>query len=81
MALFQPILFVFKPDFDHGMMACHDMFDMFSLTCLACDMGRGTVFQSTFFIVKPDFDRAHSRSIPPKIVHPAAQMCTPGDTD
>ena len=31
--------FVFKPDFNHGMLTCHDMFDMFSLTCLACNMG------------------------------------------
>ena len=37
--VFQPNSFVFKPDFDHGMLACHDMFDMFSLTCLSCDMG------------------------------------------
>ena len=32
------------------------MFDMFSLTCLSCDMGRGTVFHPTFFNFNPDFD-------------------------
>ena len=46
--LFSLFFFVFKSDFDHGMMTCRDMFDMFSLTCLACNMWRGTVFQSTF---------------------------------
>ena len=35
--VFQPTLFLFKPDFDHGMKTCNDMFDMFSSTCLSCD--------------------------------------------
>ena len=44
--VFQPIFF-FKPDFDQGMLACHDMFDMVSFTCLLCDMGmcRGRVWE------------------------------------
>ena len=51
MTLFSANFFVSKLDFDHGMMTCRDMFDMFSLTCLSCDMGRGTF--SAYFV---DFD-------------------------
>ena len=46
--VFQPTFF-FKPDFDHGMMACHDMFDMFLLTCLSCDIGAWHCFSAYFF--------------------------------
>ena len=49
MALFFSLLFFFKPDFDHGMLACHDMFDMFSLTCLSCDIGAWHCFSAYFF--------------------------------
>ena len=56
MALFQPIPFVFKPDFDHTMLACHDMFDMFPLTCLSCDKGAWHFFKPTFIVFKLDFN-------------------------
>ena len=38
------------------MMTCRDMFDMFSLTCLSCDMGAWHFFQPNFFVSKLDFD-------------------------
>ena len=39
---------VFNPDFDHGMMTCRDMFDMFSLTCLSCEKGAWHIFRQFF---------------------------------
>ena len=57
MAPFSANFFLFKPDFDLGMMTCHDMFDMFSLTCLSCDMGAWHCFSAYFcFVFNPDFD-------------------------
>ena len=61
MALCQPIFFVFKPDFDHGMLACHDMFDMFSLTCLSCDMGAWHFYYRGTFIIQQDM--AHTGTL------------------
>ena len=54
--IFQPPFFVFKSDFDHGMLACRDMFDMFSLTYLSCNMGAWHFFRLFFFVFKPDFN-------------------------
>ena len=56
MTFFQPTFFVSKPDFDDGMITCHDMFDMFSLICLSCDMGAWHCFSVYIFVLKPDFD-------------------------
>ena len=40
---FQPTL-VFKLHFDHEMMTCRVMFDMFLLTCLSCEKGEWPFF-------------------------------------
>ena len=50
---FSAQFFVFKPDFDHGMLACHEMFDMVSFTCLSCDMRlcRGRVWEVARLVV------------------------------
>ena len=50
--VFQPNFF-FKPDFDQGMLACHDMFDMFSFTYSSSDIGMWHCF-SAYFFFKPD---------------------------
>ena len=46
--VFQPTFF-FQARFDHGMLACRDMFDMFSLTCLSFDIGAWHCFSANFF--------------------------------
>ena len=64
MALFSGYFYGFKTDINHGMMTCRDMFDMFSSTCLSCDMGAWHFFSSIFFssqtltmgVFEPDFE-------------------------
>ena len=48
-ALFSGYFYGFKTDINHEMMTCRDMFDMFSSTCLSCDMGAWHFFSPIFF--------------------------------